>query len=466
VPADSRRVLITVSVAVVMASLDLFIVNIAFPDVARDFPDTSLAGLSWILNAYAIVFAALLVPAGRIADRIGRRRTFLAGLVLFVAASAACAVAPSVPALVAARVVQAAGAAALMPTSLALLLAAFPPAKRSMAIGIWAAMGGVAAAAGPPLGGLLVQGSWRLVFLINIPVGIAAVLYGARVLPESRDEDATRWPDLLGTAVLAAAVALVALGLVKAPDWGWGDARSLGSFALAAAGLALFVARCARHDAPVVELPMLRVRSFALACAAALLFFAAFGALLLGNVLFLTQQWHYSVLVAGLALAPGPAMAATFAAPAGRLADRIGQRRLGALGCLVFAAGCSWWLWRATPDPNYAGRILPGMLVTGIGVGLTLPSLASAAVVGLPAGRLATGSAVYNVARQVGTVLGVAILIAIFGHPSTAEVFDHFRDGYLFMAIASAGAAVAALAIGPLALPVALERLGLQEAGR
>jgi MFS family permease len=197
---------------------------------------------------------------------------------------------------------------------------------------------------------------------------------------------------------------------------------------------------------------MLRVRSFAMACTAALLFFGAFGALLLGNVLFLTRVWHESVLVAGLLLAPGPAMAATFAAPAGRLADRVGQRRLGALGAFVFALGCFWWTQRVSVEPDYVHDLLPGMLMTGTGVGLTLPSLSSAAVAGLPPARFATGSAVLTVARQLGSVLGVAILIAILAHPSPGELFDHFRNGYWFMLVAALAASAAALAIGPLSI--------------
>src|SRR3954452_24722209 len=204
------RVLAVVSAAVFMASLDLFVVNIAFPDLGRDFPDTSLAGLSWVLNGYAIVFAALLVPAGRFADRVGRKRCFLAGLGLFVAASAACAAAPSVELLVAFRVIQATGAALLMPTSLALLLAETRAERRAVAIVIWAAMGGVAAAAGPPIGGLLVQASWRWVFLINLPVGLLAIYAGMRVLRESRVPAQREWPDLIGTAVLAGAIGVLA----------------------------------------------------------------------------------------------------------------------------------------------------------------------------------------------------------------------------------------------------------------
>src|SRR3954471_23690801 len=183
--AQPTRVLILVSVATFVASLDLFIVNIAFPDIRADFPGTSDAGLSWVLSAYAIVFAALLVPIGRIADRVGHKRVFLGGLAVFVAASALCAAAPSVPLLVAARALQAAGGAALMPTSLALLLAEFAPERRPAAIALWSAAGAVAAAAGPPIGGLLVELSWRWIFLVNVPVGLVTLAIGARVLRES-----------------------------------------------------------------------------------------------------------------------------------------------------------------------------------------------------------------------------------------------------------------------------------------
>src|SRR3954471_11292985 len=364
--ARPGRVLAVVSTAVFMASLDLFVVNIAFPDLARDFPDTSLAGLSWVLNGYAIVFAALLVPAGRFADRVGRKRCFLAGLGLFVAASAACAAAPSVELLVASRVVQAVGASLLMPTSLALLLAETPAERRAAAIGVWAAMGGIAAAAGPPIGGLLVQASWRWVFLINLPVGLAAIYAGTRFLRESREPSTRAWPDIVGTVLLAAAIGLLALGLVKAPDWGWGSAATVACLAGAAAGLAVFVWRCAHHPAPVIELSLLRVRSLALACTSGLLFFVAFGAMLLAAVLFMTGVWHDSVLRAGLQLAPGPFMAGVFAALTGRLVDRVGSRTLAGAGASLFALGCAWWAWQVTATPEYASAMLPGLLVTGI----------------------------------------------------------------------------------------------------
>src|SRR4051794_37781125 len=204
--AQRWRVLIVVSAAVFMASLDLFIVNIAFPDIQSDFGGASLGSLSWILNAYAIVFAALLVPAGRTADRLGRKRSFIAGLVLFTVASALCATAPSVELLVAARVLQAVGAASLFPTSLALLLPEFGPSQRRTAVSIWAASGAVAAAAGPPVGGLLVQGGWQLVFLVNVPIGIGLLFAALRILTESREPAGAPRADLEGSLLLVAAI--------------------------------------------------------------------------------------------------------------------------------------------------------------------------------------------------------------------------------------------------------------------
>src|SRR3954452_22911051 len=217
------QVLTLVSVATFGASLDLFIVNIAFPDIREEFGEASVSTLSWVLNAYAIVFAALLVPAGRLADRSGRRRAFLGGLALFTAASALCGLAPSVEALVAARVLQATGAALIVPTSLGLLLVEFPAEKRATAVGLWSAMGAVGAAAGPPVGGLLVQASWRWVFFVAVPVGVVAMIAGARVLNEIREPADDERPDLLGALVLAVSIAALVLGIVEGPSWGWGS---------------------------------------------------------------------------------------------------------------------------------------------------------------------------------------------------------------------------------------------------
>lgn len=442
------KVLTLVSVGVFMVSLDLFIVNVAFPKIESDFHGSSLSSVSWVLNAYAIVVAAMLVSAGRLADRHGRKRAFLGGLGVFVLGSILCGVAPSVGTLVAARVVQAIGASLLLPTSLALLLPEFEPSERPAAIGIWAAIGGLAAAAGPPVGGLLVQVSWRLVFLVNVPVGIAAFVYGLHLLRESRDERQER-PDLLGSALIVLAVGVLALGLVKAPDWGWDNRRTIAALALSAVGLAIFWRRCLTHASPVIDPDMLRVRSFTTANIASLFFSAAFAAFLLTCVLLMTSVWHRSVLIAGLSLAPGPAMAATFAATTGRHINRFGQRALGSLGIAVFGLGCLWLRLAIGPAPDYAGEMLPGLFITGVGVGLVLPSLASAASSSLPPARFATGSAVFTMTRQLGFVLGVSILVAILGSsPHAGDPLLGFNHAWAFMIVACAVGVLAALSIG------------------
>ncbi len=400
-----------VAVAVFMSILDLFIVNIVFPDLRRDFPATGLAGLSWVLNGYAIVFAALLVPFGKLGDVLGRRRVFRAGLLAFVLGSALAAAAPSVEFLVAARLLQAAGGAAITPTSLGLVLPLFPPERRATVIGAWAALGGVGAATGPVLGGLLVGLSWRWVFLVNIPIGLVAFVF-ARRLREFRDER-SRLPDGLGAALLAAAVTLLTLGIVQGgPEWGW-DLRAWACVVLAGLLTVAFLARSARHPAPVLELEILRVPAFALASVSALAFFAGFAGMLLTGVLFLTEVWGFSALQAGFAVAPGPVAAACFAALAGRLGDRFGPAAVGAPGGLLVALGALWLTLRLDVEPSYAAVFLPGQLTIGAGVGLMLPAFTALAAATLPPSRLATGIGAQLTFRQVGTALGVAGWVAL-----------------------------------------------------
>jgi EmrB/QacA subfamily drug resistance transporter len=445
----SRRtkVTLTVSVGVFMASLDLFIVNIAFPDIQRDFSGTSLGTLSWVLNAYAIVFAALLVPAGRWADRAGRKRGFLGGLALFTLASAASAAAPSVPVLIAARGVQAVGAAFLLPTSLGLLLPEYPPSKRGAAVGIWAAVGGVAAAAGPPIGGLLVQAGWRWVFIVNVPIGLAALTVAAGLLREVRDNSGER-PDVVGAGLFAAGIGTLTLAIVKGPDWGWSSAAVVGLFAAAALFVLGVVTRSATHPAPLIEPVIARTRAIALANFGAVLFFGAFAAFALATVLFQTSVWHDSVLRAGLQIAPGPAMAAIFAFPGGVLGQRFGQRYVGAVGALLFAAGGLWWRTHMGGTPNYALDLLPSQLIGGAGVGLVLPTLSAAATGPLPPARFATGTAVLGMSRQLGSVLGIAIFVAILGHPTAATAVGAFRDAWSFMIAMTVASAAVLLSVG------------------
>jgi EmrB/QacA subfamily drug resistance transporter len=441
------RVLGVTALAAFMAFLDATIVNIAFPDIQRSFSDVDRATLSWVLNAYNIAFAALLVPAGRLADRVGRKRLFLIGLVVFTVASALCGAAPSAPALIAFRVVQAAGAAAIIPTCIALVLPEFSLERRATAIALLGAAAAVAAAGGPSLGGLITDSAdWRWIFLVNLPFGLAAFVAGRRVLVEARDERRAAALDVVGIVLLILTVGLLAFGLVQSSDWGWGDARVIGALAAAAVLLPVLVMRTRRSAAPVVEPALLRIRSFTMANASTLAFAAAFYAKIFCDVLFLSSVWGYSALTSGLAITPGPLITAAVAGPAGRLADRFGPRAIAAPGCVIYAAGCAWYAVRAGAHPSYVAEWLPGAALTGIGCGMALPVLTSAAVSDLPAPRFATGSAVNSMTRQLGAVLGIAILVAIVGTPTAAGALDAFDAGWAYTA--AAGLVAAALAVG------------------
>jgi EmrB/QacA subfamily drug resistance transporter len=443
--AHRWKVLAVTSIGLFMASLDLFIVNIAFPDLSSSFDNASLSSLSWVLNGYAIVFAALLVPAGRIADRVGRKRVFIIGLLTFSLASALCAVSPSIPFLVGARVIQAAGAAMMIPTTLGLLLPAFPPEQRPVAIGIWSAVSGIAAALGPPIGGLLVQLSWHWIFLVNVPIGLATVFAATRILDEQKEPEDGR-PDLLGALFLALGIGVLTLGIVQGPEWGWTNGRVIGSFVAAIAFVAAFLYRSAHHSAPVIELPLLRVRSFAVANLATLIFFMGFGVMLLAGVLLLTEVWGWSELRAGIALSPGPLVAAIFAAPSGRLGARIGQRPVATVGALLFSAGFALMLATVGPKPEYATTFLPAFVLAGAGVGLTLGTLPAAATASLPPGRFATGSAVFGMARQLGSVIGVAVLVALVDSAG-GNLLHGIEGGWWFALGAGLGAAALAFSL-------------------
>ena len=451
----SRRttVVLTACVGVFMVSLDLFIVNVAFPDIQGSFRGTSVSDLSWILNAYAIAFGALLVPAGRWADRVGRKHVFLVGLGIFTLASAACAAAPSVPALVIGRALQAVGAAMVFPTSLGLLLPEWPVEKRGTAVGIWSAVSGVAAAAGPPLGGLLVEAGWRWVFIVNLPIGIAFLAVGWRALVNTRDEHATGRPDALGAALFTAGIGALILAIVQGESWGWSGGRVIGLFAAAAVLTVLVAIRCARHPVPLVEPVIVRTRAIALANLGAVAFFMAFATLLLGLVLFQTEVWGLSVLTAGVQIAPGPLTSAIFAVPGALLGQRFGHRYVGAAGCVLFALGGLWFRQHATLEPDFASAMLPAGLMGGAGIGLVLPTLSAAATGPLPPSRFATGTAVLGMTRQVGSALGVALFVAILGRPTVATAIADVRDVWTFMIACALAAAAALLAIGPVRIP-------------
>jgi EmrB/QacA subfamily drug resistance transporter len=450
-PEVLGKVLAVVAAAVALASLDMFIVNIAFPAIEADFAGSSIESLSWILNGYVIVFAALLMPFGRLADRVGRKRVFTAGVLIFCLSSGACAAAWSVEVLVAFRVIQGIGAAMLMSTSLALLLHAFPADRWPVVIGVWAAAGGAAGALGPPIGGLLVEASWRWVFLVNLPLSLAAWYFGQKLLVESKDPEESRWPDPLGMALMTLGIGVLCWGLVEAPDNGWGSAQTV--LALGA-GLLMLVATFFRSKKPSVkwittlDTNLLAVRPFAMACLTGLVFMVSFAAMLLAGVLFYTGVWGYSVLQAGLAFFPGPAMAGIFSVIGSRIGARFGAGPVAAAGCGFVIAGALSWVALLGDDPAYLTRQLPGLLLTGVGVGLVLPNIAAAVASTLPPASLATGTAVLSAGRQVGAALGVAILVALLGSAAIGGSADDFDKAWLMIAAGAAAAGAIALTIG------------------
>lgn len=441
-------VLVITSSAAFLATLDLFIVNIAFPAISADFPDSDFGQMSWVLNSYTVVFAAVLALAGRLADRYGHRRVFLIGLAIFTIASAACALAPSLWALVAARTVQGIGAALVTPTSLSLLLNAWPAERRASAVGTWASVGAVAAALGPPLGGLLVAAGWQWVFLVNVPIGIITMLAAARILREADIAPIGR-PDLLGAAFLVLGVGSLAYALVEVPERGWSATVVVIALAVSVLGITAVVIRSRRHPVPALDLAVLRVPQFALATVMMLAFSCGFAGMLLVNVLFLTSTWGWSAQAAGLGLAAGPVVVVVVARLANRIAARLGVGAVATLGAVSFMAGSLWWLWRLGPSENYFGGLLPGQLLTGLGVGLILPTLSSVVGSALPGPRWGSGSSLINSARQVGSVLGIALVVTVVGaHIVNAPTeLASIRSGWALLAAAGATSSLFGVAL-------------------
>src|SRR5215831_3265762 len=444
-----RTVLAIASLGAAVAFLDATIVNIAFPNIARSFHGTSISPLSWVLNAYNIVFAAFLMAAARIADLLGRRRVFIFGLELFTVGSLLCAIAPSAEALIAFRVVQALGAAFLVPSAVALVLNAFPPAHRAHGVALLSAVGAAAAGLGPSLGGLLVAAAnWRLVFLVNLPIGVAAVLLARRRLVESRAPGRRRIPDLLGALLFAVAIAALVLGIVKGQEWGWGSARIIGAFSAALAFGTVVVWRCTWHRSPIIELSLFKNRTFSVTNAMTVVGAAGFYGYTLSNVLFLTGLWQYSVLQAGLALTIGPVVAVAVAGPASRLAQRIGPRPVLVAGGLLWGGAVMWFVERVGMTPDFLGAWLPGMVLLGIGAGTLFPNLSGTAVASAPGENFAMATGMNSVARQIGAALGVAVVAAIIAAATPTGAYAAFQESWAFGAACLFAAGLGCLLAG------------------
>lgn len=434
--------LLLASVASFLAYLDVTVVNVAFPQLERDFPAASLSPLSWNVTAYAVAFAALLAPLGRVADLAGRRRVFVWGISTFAAGSALAAAAPGVDTLIAARAVQGVGAAAMIPAALGIVLATAPPERRAAAVGVWGAAGSLAAAAGPTVGGVLVDAfGWRAVFLVNLPLAGLAIAGAVRRLPAFAPRPAQR-QDVAGAALFVGALGVLVVGLTQTGPWGWGDP---GTLALLGGGVglaAVALARAARHDAPAVEVRLLGDRRFAIATAASVFAGASLFAWLLFGVLFLTGVWHYSILRAGLAVSPGALVSVAASLAAGRAAQH-GRAGHAVVAGGVIVALTAFALALVLPDdPAYLAVWLPAGVLSGLGIALVLTGLVSAGAAALPAERFAAGTGLNLTARQVGGAIGIAIAASIL----TASAADPAAGFARVFALCGAFALLAAVA--------------------
>jgi len=405
------------SIAVFLVSLDSTMLFAAFRAMRAGFPGTSAADMSWVINAYTVVYAAMLIPAGGLADTHGRKKVFLLGVTLFLAASAACGLAGNVEWLIIARVVQALGAALLTPASLSIVLDAFPHSKRAVAVSLWGAVGGLAAAIGPSLGSFVVDSvGWPWAFYLNLPLGALSLWRGAALLKEAKRPENRRQVDGVGIGLLVVGVGALALSIVQSdsPHWSRIDlAVAAGIGVIALVGFVIW-ARVAR--APLVDLRLFKNRTYAFVNVATLAFGIAFSIMFFAFFFYMTEVWHYTLPQAGLAITPGPLLVIPFAIISGRLAARIGHRPFLVGGGLIFACSGLWFMLMPGAQSAYLTQWLPGLVMSGMGVGLVLPSLSAAAVNRLPADQYAVGSAVNQATRQIGSVMGVAITVLLLGH--------------------------------------------------
>jgi EmrB/QacA subfamily drug resistance transporter len=442
---SSTRLLALAAGAAFLALLDVTVVNLAIPALGRAYPSTSVGTLSWVITAYATLFAALLAPAGRLADIVGRRTLFRAGVGMFGVMSAACALAPNIPLLLVARGLQGAAAAAMIPASLAVVLTDTPVERRMASIGIWSAAGAFAAAVGPTAGGIFVHAfGWRSLFVINVPTGLALAALASSVPLSKRKR--TRLPDALGTVLLAGGVGLAALGLSQGARWGWGDPRTIGALAGGVIGTFGSVQRSWRLPVPPIETKLWKHRTFAFANASSLLYGMSLYAWMLLGVLVLTQLWGYSELQAGLAMTPGAIAASVSAVLGSRARTQTGPRNITIIGAVLMAA--SGFVIAATlpHHANFLGYWLPLGLVLGTGMGLVTTGTSTAAALSLPPTAFAAGTGLNQTARQIGGALGVATLATLIqasSHPGVGT-YEHV---YVFCSAVIASAALVAVGL-------------------
>jgi EmrB/QacA subfamily drug resistance transporter len=434
------------SAALFLVSVDATIAVATFPALRSSFSQTSPATLSWVLNACTILYAALLVPAGRLVDLHGAKRLFLFGVTLFTLASAVCGLAPGTATLIAARTVQAVGGAVLTPASLALILGAFPADRRSAIVGLWRAAGALGAAVGPGAGAILIElASWRAAFPVNLPLGALILWFAARRLPALKGADAGEGLDLPGIALIAGGVAALTYGVVQIKAAGFAAAAVWGP-ALAGPGLLATCALWARsRQGAAIDMTLFADRTYALVTVASFVFGIAFSLMFLSSFLFLLGIWGYAQGLTGLAVTPGPLVVIAVAVASGRLVGRVGHRAVLVAGGILYAGAQGWVALQVTETPAYLTLWFPMQILGGIAVGLLLVGLSGAAVAQLPPARFGVGGAVNNAVRQLGGVFGTALAVVLVGQTGAGP--EAFRAAFLCLGLIG-------LAVAPLCLPL------------
>jgi EmrB/QacA subfamily drug resistance transporter len=450
--------LVLASVASFMVVLDMLVVATALTAIQSDL-HASIADLEWTVNAYTLSFAVLLMTSASLGDRFGRRRLFVAGLALFSLASAACALSPSVGALIAARTVQGIGAAVIMPLALGLLNSTFPPERRGWALGIYGSATGLAVLLGPVLGGVLTDGlAWQWIFWLNVPIGLAAIPFVLTRLKEGFGQGTA--VDLPGLGLFTLAAVGLVWGVVRADSAGWGSAEVVTSLTAGAALIPVFIRRQSRARTPMLPLRLFRSRSFSAGNAVIFLL----NAVMTGAIFFMTQYQQVALgqspLAAGLRMLPWGIAPFLIAPRAGAMADRLGERPLIAVGMALQAVGMGWLAAVSTAHAAYGALVGP-MVLSGIGVSLAIPAVTKAVVSTSAPTDIGKASGAFSTMRQLGGAFGVAILAAVFSASGTYGSAASFTDGYR-----SAMAVAAALSVLGTVVALALPGAAMKRAGR
>ena len=430
------------SLATFIVSIDTTVLYVAFHSISKSFPDASATSISWVMNAYTLVYATCLIPAGGLADRFGRKRVFMYGVAAFIAASVLCGLSPNVTTLIFARMLQAVGASMLGPAALSLILEAFAKDKRAIVVGAWGAIGALAAALGPAFGSWIVDSfGWEWAFYINLPIGMYCLIRGRRHLIESSTSNPVAKVrfDLVGMVLIIGAIALIVTSLIEYKHY---QNEIIIPITLLIAGMLLligFIYWCKRALNPLVDLKLFRSKTYQAVNTAAFFFSIAFATMFFSFFFLMTKIWGYSLPQAGLAMMTGPATVIPTALLGGRVAAKYGHKVVLTLGCLIFSISSLWYLFAITATPDYLWACLPGQIISGVGVGLVMPSLSGAAAHDLPQKDYAIGSAINQAVRQIGTVFGVAITVAILVKATVVlNDFHHLYAIQFLLVIASA----------------------------